>query len=163
MPSIIQLDLNPIPAGDRLTPGFFDYGDELMRTVAEYVKDDSDPEATLGEFQDYLLSKNPCVECFQEGDNRGICFREGFQGHYFRDAHAAFVRLAGKLARDTTLGGFIRDEPSGDLFAMREAYNDRYGWYVYYETMTMTLDKFMRQYAGPDQRYYFGGVVYYHT
>ena len=80
MPSIIQLDLNPIPAGDRLTPGFFDYEDELMRTVAEYVKDDSDPEATLGEFQDYLLSKNPCVECFQEGDNRGICFREGFQG-----------------------------------------------------------------------------------
>lgn len=162
MPNIIQLSLTPIPLEDKLTHTIFDIEDQLLREVAEYVLEDSDPEETIRSFQRELLTGNLCVEPFHEKEERGVWFRAGFQEAYFRQAHASFVRLSGKLARETTLDGFIRDKPEGDLFALREAYNERYGWYVYYDTMTMTLDDFMRHHAKPGNRYYYGSSVYYH-
>lgn len=163
MPNIIQLSETPIPQEDRLTPGFFDIEDQFLREVAEYVQEESNPEETIRAFQRELLTGNPCAEPFHEQEERGVWFRAGFQEAYFRKAHTAFVRLAGKLARETTLDGFIRDKPKGDLFTLREAYNERYGWYVYYDTMTMTLDDFMRHHAKTGKRYYYGSSVYYHT
>ncbi len=163
MPNIVQLSETPIPQEDKLTPDFFDFEDLIMREVADYVQEDSDPEETIRAFQRELLTGNPCAEPFHEQEERGMWFRKGYQEAYFRRAQAAFVRLAGKLARETTLDGFIRDKPEGDLFALREAYNERYGWYVYYDSMTMTLDDFMRHHAKPNVRYYYGGTVYYHA
>lgn len=163
MPNIIQLHTAPVAPEERITRYCFDIEDELLRCVAEYVDEEAQPAETLASFQQCLAQGNPHVEPIYEGEQRGVWFREGFAEEYFREAHAAFVRLAAKLARETTLEGFIRDQPEGDIFALSEAYNDRYGWYVYYDTMTITLDDFMRHHAKPAVRYYFGGIVYYHT
>lgn len=163
MPDIVQLSLTPVSQEDRLTPDFFDYEDSFMREIAEYVQEESDSEQTLRVFQRELLLENPCADPFHEEAKQGVWFREGFREAYFHRAHATFVRLANRLAQDTTLDGFIHDQPEGNLFALQEAYNERYGWYVYCDSMIMTLDDFMRHHAKPDTRYYYGGIVYYHT
>ena len=161
MPHVIQISLEPVAPDDRLTPGYFDIEDELLRNIAEYVDEDSQPVETLSMFQRCLTNGNPHAEPFHNGEERGVWFREGFKEAFFQKPFDVFLRLAQKLAKETTLDSFIHDGPEGDVFALGEAYNERYGWYVYYDAMTMTLDDFIRHHARAGVRYYYGGIVYY--
>lgn len=163
MPNIIQLTTTPVDSCERITKDWFDMEDELLRTVAEYVRNDENPEETIRAFQTCLTTGNPHAEPFHTDEHRGIFFRHGFREAYFQEAFESFVRLSGKLAKETTLDSFIHDGPEGDLYALQEAYNERFGWYVYFDEMTMTLDDFMRHSAKVGERYYYGGTVYYHS
>ena len=162
MPNIVQLNTASCDSEERITKDWFDIEDELLRTVARYVDEDANHQETIQAFQNHLTSDNPHILPIYENGRSGFLLQPGFQDAYFKPSCESFIQIAAKLAEETTLDSFIDGSPDGDLFALREAYSDRFGWYVYYDTMTITLDDFMRYHAKVGDRYYYGGSVYYH-
>ena len=124
-------------------------------SIADYIDDDCDRKSDI----DWLIATLGGIASV-DGDK--LIFHHG-AGRYFSGKYKAFVKAAEQLVK-TSFDDFLSGYAVGTvLFNLKEAYDDRYGFYIYNsdDDSFGTLDDFMRGIKDGDT-YYVGGVVDYH-
>lgn len=141
-------------------------------TEDEYIDSDSIPEWFTNSVADYTsdaCSRENDIDWLMVAALGNIATIDGDKltfssdvRRYFKEKHEAFIKAAEKLST-TTFDDFVSSySVDSVLFNLREAYSDRYGFYVYSDDGFLdTLDNFMRQ-VKDGETYFIGGVVDYH-
>lgn len=141
-------------------------------TEEEYIDSDSIPEWFTNSIADYTsddFSREDDIDWLMTAALGSIATADGDKltfssdvRRYFKEKHEAFIKAAEKLST-TTFDDFVSSySVDSVLFNLREAYSDRYGFYVYSDDGSIdTLDNFMRQ-VKDGETYFIGGVVDYH-
>ena len=150
---IFQLELNPVPRSERIDssdiPGWFSY-------ISDFTDDCVDVEYST----EWLLKGAIGNVASLLGDK--LVFDEwDVRRRYFVDKYKKFVKAAGELS-SVAFDDFI-STCGVDMIMRRlsEAYDDKYGFYVFSEGELCTLDDFMRT-VKDGETYYLGGIVDYH-
>lgn len=126
----------------------------FTNVIADYTSDDNDRQNDI----DWLMTAALNEVATAEKDK--LIFSSDVR-RYFKEKHEAFVKAAEKLSQ-TPFDDFVsKYAVDSVLFNLKEAYSDRYGFYVYIDDDLVTLDDFMRD-VKDGEVYYFGGVVDYH-
>lgn len=141
-------------------------------TEDEYIDSDSIPEWFTNSVADYTsdaCSREDDIDWLMVAalgdiatiDGNKLTFSSDVR-KYFKEKHEAFIKAAEKLS-GTTFEDFVHSySVDSVLFNLKEAYSDRYGFYVYSDDGFLdTLDNFMRQ-VKDGETYFIGGVVDYH-
>lgn len=127
----------------------------FTNSIADYTSDDCRREDGI----DWLMTAALGSIASVDGDK--LTFSSDVR-RYFKEKHEAFIKAAEKLST-TTFDDFVSSySVDSVLFNLREAYSDRYGFYVYSDDGSLdTLNNFMRQ-VKDGETYFIGGVVDYH-
>lgn len=154
---IIQLETTPVPESDYIIAAHYDLEHWFLLEVADFVDEDEDREATLHSFLAFLSRFG--LEQFPDG----FALKPGFHARYFARDYARFRAVLDSVSSSLTLDSFVADSGlSGELFALRDAYEDKFTYYVQTtDNDLLPLARFLRL-AKPGTRYYFGGTVSYH-
>lgn len=149
---IFQIEKEVVPEEERIDsdciPEWF------TNSVADYTSDATDREDDI----DWLMAAALGDICSAEGDK--LTFSSDVR-RYFKDKHDAFVKAAERLTK-VEFDDFVSDHGVYSiLFNLKEAYDDKYGFYVYSNDELYTLDAFMRT-VQDGEVYYIGGTVDYH-
>lgn len=150
---IFQIEKEVVPEEERIdsdcVPEWF------TNSVADYTSDDCSREDDI----DWLMTAALGDIATVDGDK--LTFSSDVR-RYFKEKHEAFIKAAEKLS-GTTFEDFVSSHSvDSALFNLREAYSDRYGFYVYCDDGFLdTLDNFMRL-VKDGETYFIGGVVDYH-
>lgn len=150
---IFQIEKEVVPEEERIDsdciPEWF------TNSVADYTSDDCSREDDI----DWLMTAALGDIATVDGDK--LTFSSDVR-RYFKEKHEAFIKAAEKLS-GTTFEDFVSSHSvDSTLFNLREAYSDRYGFYVYCDGGFLdTLDNFMRL-VKDGETYFIGGVVDYH-
>ena len=147
---IFQMSLEPIETNDYITES--DYCDHwFVREWADYVSDD--------------CNRNEDIEWLKES-SKGISFDKDNNGEYlivtskkeyFIPAYENFIKALDKIGRPT-----IKEFVNGiDLWYLKNANEDKFGFYVDADGELMTFDTFIRK-CVTNEKYYIGGTVDYH-
>lgn len=152
---IFQISRNPIKKDCYLSE--FDYEDHWFTyQIADYVSDTSDPE------RDYeWLNEVKGITV----DAKKKTLTIDSKAEYFNGKYHEFTMLA-KTLSEISLNEFITNEKNLDEYRMRQAYEDKVGFYVddnsEYFGMA-TLDSFMRsQKVCEGDVFHLGAVIDYH-
>ena len=126
----------------------------FTQSVADYTSDGCDREDDIDWLMSAALGEVAMVE------NGKLTFSSDVR-RYFKRKHDAFVKAAEQVAK-VEFNDFVSNHNVYSfLFNLKEAYNDKYGFYVYSNDELCTLDEFMRT-VGDGDVYYIGGTVDYH-
>ena len=150
---IFQIGKEPLTKEEYIVsssiPEWFTY------SVADYIDDDCNRESDI----DWLMSAALGGVASVDGDK--LVFHD--TSRYFEGKYEAFIKAAEQLTK-TSFDNFLSCcAVRAVLFNLKEAYNDRYGFYVYNsdDDSLDTLDDFMRS-VKDGETYYIGGVIDYH-
>lgn len=156
---IIQIETTPIPESDYIIAADYDYEHWFLREIADFVDEDADREATLRFFLDFLSRSDDSLDRFPDG----FALKPGFHARYFSPDYARFRAVLDSISSSLTLDTFVTGSGlGGELFALRDAYEDEFTYYVQTtEHNLLPLARFLRL-AKPGTRYYFGGALSYH-
>ena len=155
---IFQIQSKPIDKDDYITESRYDYDDWFLREIADYVADiDESDQMSCIEW----LSESNGIDINLNSRTLVITSRE----KYFEGKYRSFQEWLSKL-KEISLSDFVDDshELSYGMYLLRDAYNDRFGFYVDDGGEwggLITLDEFVRN-AKENITYYIGGVVDYH-
>lgn len=154
---IIQIETTPIPESDYILAADYDHEHWFLREIADYVDEDENRETTLHSFLDALSRFG--LEQFPDG----FALKPGFHARYFAPDYARFRAVLDSISSSLTLDSFVKGEGLNiKLFALRDAYEDKFTYYVQTDGLGLRpLARFLRL-AKPGTRYYFGGTLDYH-
>lgn len=154
---IYQIATTPIHEADYLTLGGCDL-EEVTPAIADYVDSDSCPINSIA-----TLKLNLSKRCNSRNiliENNSFILLEGFREAYFNAAFEKF-RMALDELKDATSEDFAAGKMWQEMETLKDAYDSRFGDYIWMDDDLMTRDEFMRS-AKPGVRYYFGGTLDYH-
>ncbi len=156
---IYELSDRPVPEDGRYS--LSDVPEWFFSTIADYG-DDIASGAREGEIR--WLAESFHGLCVRDGDR--LLFDPGTREKYFRPRYSQFLEHAGKLTGfppEAFSGGEGNGELEYALFAVSDAYEDRYGFYVFDPASgeLQTLHAWLRS-ADLTKPYYVGGIVDYH-
>ena len=148
---IFQVSLDPITKADYITES--DYWEHwFTREIADYVDEDTNRNHDIEWF------KSCCNGFVFDKDERGEYFIVEDKEKYFADKFKMFSEAVDKI-KDYTLSGFTQGV--AEMWGLRHAYEDRFGFYLDADGELMTLDRFVRGCA-KGAKYYIGGTIDYH-
>ena len=148
---IFQVSLEPITKADYITES--DYWEHwFTREIADYVDEDTNRN------DDIEWMKSCCNEFIFDKDDRGEYFIIADKEAYFADKFKMFSEAVDKI-KDYTLSDFTHGIM--EMWTLRHAYEDRFGFYVDVDGELMSLDSFVRNCA-KDAKYYIGNTIDYH-
>ena len=148
---IFQVSMNPIPKEDYIRESFY-YDHWFTSEIADYVNGDTDRENDIEWLQGYS-------DAFIFGaDDGGKYFIVQNKEKYFEPNFKRFMEALNKI-KDCT----IQDFATGffDMWTLKDAYEDKFGFYVNADGETMTFDSFVRGCA-TGEKYYIGATIDYH-
>ena len=149
---IIQVSKMPIDKEDYICAR--DYEDHwFTKSIADYVFDDCDREKDI----EWLASDGLSIERFDGPEV--LIVRDK---HKFFDAAYAQFREAINKAQTMTLDDFCSFGTSYIPFMVKDAYEDKYGFYIDNGDELMSLYDWIR-YVEQNTPYYTGGTVDYHS
>lgn len=153
---ICQIETHPVTEDDALNIGW--NLDDIKPEIADYVDEDPNPTGSIAWLKENLANRcGDTVTILEDG----FILHEGFREAYFQRSYEKFQKCLRKL-ENCSLADFAVGEIGGAMFELRDAYNCRFGDYVWSEDSYLeTRDEFMRH-AEPEVRYYFGGTLDYH-
>lgn len=126
----------------------------FTNSLADYVDGDCDREDDI----DWLMTCS--IGNFTVRDGNKLTFTSDVSG-YFKDKYEAFIKASQELNK-VSFDDFVSDRGIYSiLYNLKEAYNDKYSFYVYSDWELHTLDEWLRQ-VKPGETYYIGGVIDYH-
>lgn len=153
---IYQIEPHPITEDEILSMSW--NLDDIKPEIADYVDEDPGPAYTITCLKENLA--NRCSNTIIILDD-GFILHERFRETYFQRSYEKFQEYLHKL-ENCIFADFAAGKIGGAIFELRDAYNCRFGDYVWSEDNGLeTRDEFMR-YAKPGTRYYFGGTLDYH-
>lgn len=153
---IHQIETYPVTEDDALNIGW--NLDDIKPEIADYVDGDPNPTSTIAWLKENLTAR--CGDTITILED-GFILHEGFREAYFQRSYEKFQEYLRKL-ENCSLADFAAGEIGSAMFELRDAYNCRFGDYVWSEDGYLeTRDEFMRH-AEPEVRYYFGGTLDYH-
>ncbi len=153
---IFQISKQPIDKTDYIEEDNY-YDHWFTNQIADYVNGDTNRESDI----DWLKS------CY---NNQGLSFGADDNGEYFviedKNKYFApkferFQKLLQELSA-VTLDDFVSHKTSLQMYSLKEAYNDRYGFYVDSEDIFLvSFDEFVRC-SKVGVKYYIGATIDYH-
>lgn len=153
---IHQIETYPVTEDDALNIGW--NLDDIKPEIADYVDGDPNPTGTIAWLKENLTAR--CGDTITILED-GFILHEGFREAYFQRSYEKFQKYLRKL-ENCSLADFAAGEIGSAMFELRDAYNCRFGDYVWSKDGYLeTRDEFMRH-AKPEVRYYFGGTLDYH-
>lgn len=148
---IFQVSLEPIDKWDYIEES--DYWDHwFTREIADYVDDDTNREEDIK----WLISC--CDGLILHKDDKGEYFIVKNKEAYFAKKFERFTQTIDKI-KDYTLKDFT--EGFFEMWGLKDAYEDKFGFYVDADGEVMNFDSFVRACA-KDEKYYIGGTIDYH-
>ena len=146
---IFQLSTEPI-AEDEVLRASNLYESELLTTIANYVYDDGIERDE--DISSFVMSLN---KDFIEKTQDYIIFKPGFRKDHFAIQYSQFKAIAQAMSiEDFT-------EETTNLYHLRQAIENQVGPIIFLE-YAQTFDEFVRS-LFEGEKYYFGGVVGFHT
>ena len=148
---IFQVSMEPISKKDYIVEA--EYWDHwFTREIADYVNGDTDRDS------DVEWLKGCCNGLVFGKDNNGEYFVVENKEMYFKNKFDRFMEALNKI-KDCTLEDFAKG--FYDMWTLKDAYEDKFGFYVNVDGDTMNFDDFMRGCA-KGEKYYIGGTIDYH-
>ena len=147
---IFQASMEPIKENDYMCEA--DYYDHwFTKEWADYVSDECDRDTSIEWLKDcakgYIVSE----------DDNGNYFVVTNKEEYFKDSYDAFMNALDELGKPT-----LKEFVNGfSLYSLRNAYEDKGGFYIDADGELMTFDEFIRECAA-NEKYYLGAVLDYH-
>ena len=150
---IFQVGLSPIEKDDYITEDtYFDHW--FTNEWADYVSEDDDRKDSIEWLKGSYGQKG--IE-FGVDDN-GEYFIVKSRQAYFEDSFKAFTEIINKI-KEYTLDDFTYG--FHEMWSLKNAYEDKTGFYVDADGELMTFDGFVRVCA-TEEKYYIGGTLDYH-
>lgn len=147
---IFQIEKEKVTKDEYITT---DHLPDWFYTIADYTDDDCNRQSDI-DWLAIIIGNIATVI----GDK--ITFSSDVRS-YFKDKYESFIKAAKEL-EEVSLDNFITTcGVNSTLYRLKEAYSDKYGFYVYNDSMLSTLDDFMRT-VKDGETYYIGGIVDYH-
>ena len=153
---IFQISTKPIHKDDYIEEDRY-YDHWFLNSVADYVNDDTDRAEDIEWFKD----------CYEKD---GLSFGVDENGEYFivedkvKFFEPNFKRFQNALQGllTTTLDDFISGKCGYQLYDLKSAYDDKFGFYIDGDEFSLdTLNAFIR-YAEVGTKYYIGATIDYH-
>ena len=149
---IFQVSMEPIKKEDYIRES--DYWEHWFTSqIADYVDGDTDRESDIDWLSEY---SNAFV--FGKDDGREY-FIVKDKAEYFKHSFKRFTEAINTI-KDYTLEDFIGGF-YGAMYQLKDAYEDKFGFYVNADGETMTLDDFVRR-CVTGEKYYIGATIDYH-
>lgn len=149
---IFQVSLKPIKPVDYIRESNY-YEHWFTMEVADYVNGDTnrieDIEWLKGCYQGLVFGS----------DDNGEYFVVENKEEYFKAKFERFMETVEKI-KDFNLKNFT-DGFTYEMYKLKEAYEDKYGFYVDTDGEMLTLDSFIR-YCATNAKYYIGATIDYH-
>lgn len=147
---IFQVSMNPINKGEYICDEDY-YKHWFTREIADYVSDDCNREEDIEWLTDaargYLVNK----------DDDGEYFVVANKEEYFAPAYERFMKALNEIGKPT-----LEEFTNGiGLWNLKNAAEDKFGFYVDADGELMTFDAFIRG-CVTNEKYYIGGTVDYH-
>jgi hypothetical protein len=150
---IFQASLNPIEKYDYIEES--NYWDHwFTREWADYVNGDCDRKDDIEWLKSCYGTKG--IE-FGTDDN-GEYFIVKSKQAYFENSFNEFTEILNKI-KDYTLDDFVHG--FHEMWSLKNAYEDKMGFYADYYGSLITFDEFIRECA-TEEKYYIGGTIEYH-
>lgn len=149
---IFQVSMEPIEKDYYICES--DYWESwFLNSIADYVNDDCDRT------EDIQWLKDCCDNAMTFGqDKNGDYFIINSKTKYFEKAFERF-KLALDKIKDTTIDDFAQG--IFEVWQLKNAHEDRFGFYADVDGELMTFDAFVRLCA-TGEKYYIGGTIDYH-
>ena len=149
---IFQVSMTPIKEIDYVTEADYNYEHWFCREIADYVVESDDRNADI----EWLKS---CAKgLIFDKDNYGDYFVVKNKEDYFESKFKTFQTSLDKIKECT-----IEDFSNGILgmWSLRNAYEEKFGFYVDADGEVLTFDSFVRSCA-TNEKYYIGNILDYH-
>lgn len=147
---IFQVSMEPINEEEYICEGDY-YEHWFTREIADYVSDDCNREKDIEWLTEiangYIVSKDDYGEYLIVTDKK----------EYFSENYKQFIKALDEIGTPT-LEEFVNGI---DLWDLRTAHEDRFGFYIDADGELMTFNKFIRK-CVVNAKYYIGGIVDYH-
>ena len=150
---IFQVSMEPINKADYIVES--DYWDHwFTNTWADYVSEDCDRKDSIEWLKNCYETKGIKFGT----DDNGEYFIVKNKQAYFENSFKAFTDILEEIAKYT-----IEDFTYGfiEMYSLKQAYENKYGFYVDADGELMTLDSFIRGCA-TGEIYYIGNTIDYH-
>ena len=153
---IYQISKEPIQKCDYIEEDNY-YDHWFTNSIADYVNGNTDRGDDIKWLKDCCEDKGLSFG----SDDNGEYFVINDKMKYFTQNFEAFQKALKKLS-NTTFDDFVSGESGIFLYRLKEAYNDKFGFYVECESCGCeTFDGFMRC-AEVGVKYYIGATIDYH-
>lgn len=153
---IYQISKTPIDKCDYIEEDNY-YDHWFTNSIADYVNGSTDRDDDIKWLKDCYEKKGLL---FGEDENGEYLIVED-KSKYFAVNFEAFQKALKELS-ESTFDDFMSGECGIALYRLKEAYNDKFGFYVECESCGCeTFDGFMR-YAEVGVKYYIGATIDYH-
>lgn len=148
---IFQVSMEPIEKDDYILES--DYWDHwFTREIADYVNGSTNRNDDIR----WLMM---CCDGFTfDNDDKGEYFIVEDKEIYFKEKFERFMQTIDKI-KDYTLEDFSKG--FFEMWGLKDAYEDKYGFYIDADGELITLDRFIRACA-LNAKYYIGGTIDYH-
>ena len=148
---IFQVSLEPIDEWDYITESYY-WDHWFTREIADYVDDATNRDDDIK----WLME---CCDGFTfNKDDKGEYFIVEDKEVYFKKNFERFMQTIDKI-KDYTLEDFSKG--FFEMWELKDAYEDKFGFYVDADGEVMNFDSFVRGCA-KDAKYYIGGTLDYH-
>lgn len=147
---IFQVSMEPINKGEYICDSDY-YEHWFTREIADYVSDDCNRDSCIKWLDEvakgYLIGK----------DDNGEYLIVTNKEEYFALAYENFIKALNKIGRPT-----LKEFGNGiDLWYLKNADEDKFGFYVDADGELMTFDAFVRR-CVINEKYYIGNILDYH-
>ena len=161
---IIQLDFKPVPEDEYInSSAILDSEEWFLDQIADSVSDHNCRTDDINWFVGWLESFAPIAF---DAENSTITFSSAWVHAYFAKRHQNFLKTFEDLSYYASFDDFVHSMGlGGEIFCLQDAYDDRYGFYIYSNPdseQLMTFDAFLRHNVFCERAYYIGGIVDYH-
>ena len=151
---IFQVSINPIEKADYIDESH--YCDHwFTNQIADYVSDNCNRN------DDIEWLKNCINGCGFGADNYGEYLVVNSREEYFNNAFEDFKEIVDRLSVVTLQEFTNKYKVSYDVWAIKNTYEDKNGFYIDADGELMPFDKFIR-WCAIGEKYYFGATIDYH-
>ena len=149
---IFQVSISPIKEVDYITEADYDYEHWFYREITDYVVASDDRNADI----EWLKS---CAKgLIFDKDNYGDYFIVKSKEDYFERRFKVFQNILDKI-KECTIENFAND--MFELWSLKNAYEEKFGFYVDIDGEMMSFDSFVRCFA-VNEKWYVGNTLDYH-
>ena len=149
---IFQVSMTTIEKEDYIRESFY-YDHWFTNEIADYINGDTDRENDIEWLKGYSAA-------FDFGtDDGGEYFIVKDKAEYFKPSFKRFQDALNAI-KDYTFEDFVAGF-YGAMYQLKDAYEDKFGFYVNADGETMSLDSFVRGCA-TGEKYYIGATIDYH-